>query len=204
MFDPKRSGSSAEFEIALDSGAKGGQGRDEMGVPPPVAVEERGGPQPVLGHDASRRNRRSRDANSERVQLSLWKSESVLPLSSRGIEPAPWETPAAKRKESEFSYFFTSQPVEKSRIGRIKPRGSKQFCLDRLGSIRRPSRNRGPRVGSPVREPPLTPGNRYVGGRRRHLLEGASSGVLVRAPAQQLRAMPEAIARHMVKPDLDD
>jgi hypothetical protein len=37
--------------------------------------------------------------------------------------------------ESEFSYFFTSQPVEKSRIGRIKPRVSKQFCLDRLGSI---------------------------------------------------------------------
>jgi hypothetical protein len=34
MFEPKRSGSSAEFEIALDIGAKGGQGRDEMGVAP--------------------------------------------------------------------------------------------------------------------------------------------------------------------------
>ena len=65
-----------------------------------------------------------------------------------GSNPRLGRHPAAKRKESEFSYFFTSQPVEKSRIGRIKPRISKQFCLDWLGSIRPPSRNRGHRVGS--------------------------------------------------------
>jgi hypothetical protein len=80
--------------------------------------------------------------------IALRKSESVLPLPSRGIEPAPWETPGGEEKGDRVFLFFTSQPVEKSRIGRIKPRVSMQFCLDRLGSIRPPSRNRGPRVGS--------------------------------------------------------
>ena len=65
-----------------------------------------------------------------------------------GSNPRLGRHQAAKRKESNFFLFFSSQPVEKSRIGRIKPRISKQFCLDRLGTIRPPSRNRGPRVGS--------------------------------------------------------
>jgi hypothetical protein len=95
-----------------------------------------------LDHDASRWNRRSRDANSERGQL-LWENQNPCYLCPvAGSNPRLGRYPAANRKESEFLFFY-SQRVEKSRIGRIKPRISEQLCLDWLGSIRPPRRNCG-------------------------------------------------------------
>src|ERR1700728_4559727 len=48
----------------------------------------------------------------------------------------------------------------------------------------------------------LDPPAGHVHGRRRYLVEGALTGILVRAPAHELGAVPEPIARHMVKPHL--
>ena len=103
-----------------------------LGNTPPVPLE----------HDASRRNHRSRDANSELVQLLCENQNPCYLCLVAGSNPRLARRPATKRKESESFYFLSSQPIEKSRIGRIKPRISDQFCLDRLGSIRPPSRNR--------------------------------------------------------------